>query len=130
VHLEVGVFGGVWAVVLGGLLFLSGLAFRFWAIRTLGRFFMHTVSIQSDHRIIRSGPYRVLRHPSYTGALLAFLGLGIALQNCLSILALVGLPLIGILIRIKVEDATLSAALGAAYVDYANDTRRLIPGLW
>jgi protein-S-isoprenylcysteine O-methyltransferase Ste14 len=131
VHLEIGVFGGGWTVViLGMLIFLLGLGFRYWAIFTLGRFFVHTVVIQADHHIVRSGPYRLLRHPSYTGLMIALAGLGIALQNWLSLLALVGLPLIGILIRIKVEDEALAGALGDQYVEYAEETRRLIPGLW
>ncbi len=80
--------------------------------------------------MVRSGPYRLLRHPSYTGLLLALLGLGLALQTWLGLLALIVLPLIGVLLRIRVEESVLTEALGQDYVSYAAETQRLIPGLW
>jgi protein-S-isoprenylcysteine O-methyltransferase Ste14 len=124
-------FADGWGPVLvGELLFIVGLALRFWAILTLGRFFKITVSIQEGHRVIRSGPYRLLRHPSYAGILLALLGLGLALETWLGLLAIIVLPLIGVLIRIRVEESVLIDALGQDYVSYAAETRRLIPGVW
>jgi protein-S-isoprenylcysteine O-methyltransferase Ste14 len=80
--------------------------------------------------VIRSGPYRLLRHPSYTGILLALLGIGLALGTWLGLLAVIVLPLIGVLIRIRVEESVLIDALGQEYVSYAAETRRLIPGVW
>jgi protein-S-isoprenylcysteine O-methyltransferase Ste14 len=122
---------GGWApLVLGELVFIAGLILRFWAVLTLGRFFKITVSIQEGHRVIRSGPYRLLRHPSYSGVLLALLGLSLALGTWLGLLAVIVLPLIGVLIRIRVEEAALIDALGSDYVSYAEKTRRLIPGIW
>jgi protein-S-isoprenylcysteine O-methyltransferase Ste14 len=130
-HQHATVLGGGWVpVALGTLIFWSGVALRFWAIVTLGRFFTFTVSIQEGHRVVRSGPYRTVRHPSYTGLLLALIGLGIALDSWLSILALVVVPLIGVLIRIRVEEVALAGALGEDYTDYAAQTRRLVPGVW
>jgi protein-S-isoprenylcysteine O-methyltransferase Ste14 len=124
-------FAGGWVTfALGELVFVVGLALRFWAVLTLGRFFKITVSIQEGHRVVRSGPYRLLRHPSYTGLLVALLGLGLALQTWLGLLALIVLPSIGVLIRIRVEESVLIEALGQDYVSYAAETRRLIPGLW
>jgi protein-S-isoprenylcysteine O-methyltransferase Ste14 len=123
--------GGGWVTfALGELVFIAGLALRFWAVLTLGRFFKITVSIQEGRRVVRSGPYRLLRHPSYTGLLVALLGLGLALQTWLGLLALIVLPSIGVLIRIRVEESVLIEALGQDYVSYAAETRRLIPGLW
>jgi protein-S-isoprenylcysteine O-methyltransferase Ste14 len=122
---------GGWApVILGELLFLAGLALRFWAILTLGRFFKVTISIQQGHRVIRSGPYRVLRHPSYSGLLLILLGLGLMLGTWLGLAALIVLPLIGMLVRIRVEESALIDALGQEYISYAAETRRLVPGVW
>ena len=130
-HVHSTVFGGGWAPVAAGLAVLAaGVALRTWAILTLGRLFKFVVVIQDGHRVVESGPYRLLRHPSYTGALTAFLGVGVALDSWLSVLALVAIPLAAILIRIRVEEAELAAALGTQYTSYADRTRRLVPGLW
>ena len=65
----------------GVVLFVAGLVLRWWAIITLGRFFTVDVTIEKDHELVERGPFRVVRHPSYTGVLLAFLGLGLSLRN-------------------------------------------------
>ena len=109
---------------------IAGAGFRLWAMLELGRFFTVTVTIQENHRLVDTGPYRVLRHPSYTGLLVALVGLGIALDNWLSLLALSALPLVGVLLRIRAEEAALSNALGERYARYAARTDRLIPGVW
>jgi protein-S-isoprenylcysteine O-methyltransferase Ste14 len=124
-------FSAGWApVIAGALLFVAGLSLRFWAILTLGRFFKVTVSIQAGHRVVRAGPYRLLRHPSYSGLLVALLGLGLMLETWLGLAASIVLPLIGLLIRIRVEESALTDALGSEYASYAAETRRLIPGVW
>jgi hypothetical protein len=81
--------------------------------------------VQEGHCVIRSGAYRMRRHPSYTGLLAAPLGFGIALDSWLSVIVLVG-----VLIRIYVEESALSSALGESYRQYAAHTRRLIPWVW
>lgn len=130
-HVQSAVFGGGWAPVAVGLAVLAaGVALRTWAILTLGRLFKFVVVIQEGHQVVASGPYRLLRHPSYTGALVAFLGVGIVLDNWLSMLTLVLIPLLAILVRIRVEEAALGNALGQQYTTYASRTRRLVPGLW
>jgi len=130
-HVQSTVLGGGWAPVAVGLgVLAAGVALRTWAILTLGRLFKFVVVIQEGHRVVASGPYRLLRHPSYTGALVAFLGTGIVLDSWLSTLALVLIPLLAILVRIHVEEAELTNALGREYRTYASRTRRLIPGLW
>ena len=122
--------GGTWAPVALGLSIVAAGAARIWAVVTLGRFFKITVTIQPDHQVVETGPYRRLRHPSYTGLLLILAGVGVAFGNWLSLLALVALPLVGILIRIRVEEAALLAALGDSYASYSARTDRLIPGVW
>ena len=129
-HVAGTVIGGWAQVILGTALLLAGTALRAWAVVELGRFFTVTVTIQPGHRVVDSGPYRRLRHPSYTGLLTSMLGLGIALGNWLSVLALVVLPLAGVLVRIRAEEAALTAALGDSYRAYAARTDRLIPGVW
>ena len=124
-------FRGGWPVLAAGLVALAlGIALRSWAMVALGRFFTFAVSIQADHRVVRTGPYRVVRHPGYAGSILALAGLGLALENWLSLLALVGLPLAGFLVRIPSEERTLTAALGDDYREYAAGTARLLPGVW
>ncbi len=115
---------------LGCALLAGGLALRLWAIRVLARWFTVDVTIQDDHRLIRHGPYRYLRHPSYTGALLAFYGLAIGLGDVLSLLAIV-LPVTwAFLRRIQVEEAMLTEAFPEEYPDYAAHSWRLLPFVW
>jgi protein-S-isoprenylcysteine O-methyltransferase Ste14 len=84
----------------------------------------------ADQPVISTGPYRVLRHPSYAGVLLTLAGIGLALGNWLSLAALVVFPAIGFVYRIRVEEAALSSTLGASYATYASTRRRIIPFVW
>ena len=123
--------GNPWIVVAIGLtLTWAGIALREWAIVTLGRFFRRVVMIQEGHRLVTRGPYRFVRHPSYTGALLALTGFGIALDSPVSAAALFVLSLVGYLARIKVEERALLEAFGEDYRDYARRTARLVPRVW
>jgi protein-S-isoprenylcysteine O-methyltransferase len=111
----------------GFILFLGGLALRWYSIGYLGRYFTVDVSISAEHKLIDSGPYRYIRHPSYTGALLAFVGLGFCFGNWLSILFLT-VPIIGAFLwRIRIEERALAEALGEDYRTYVGRTKRLIP---
>ena len=107
-----------------------GLALRWWAIVHLGRYFTVNVSIAIDHKVVDSGPYRLLRHPSYTGALVAFLGLGICSGNYGSLLAFTVPVALVFLRRIAIEEAALTAALAGDYTAYAARTKRLIPWIY
>jgi len=111
----------------GFLLFLSGLILRWYSIGFLGRYFTVDVSISAEHKLIDSGPYRHIRHPTYTGALLAFLGLGFCFGNWLSILFLTVPIIAAFLWRIRLEERALTDALGENYRAYAGRTKRLIP---
>jgi protein-S-isoprenylcysteine O-methyltransferase len=120
----------VWLVLsLGLLLAVAGMILRVWAIFTLGYLFVRVVRIEKNHRLVIRGPYRYLRHPSYSGVLLTFLGLGLAFDNLLGF-AMFLVPLPAYLYRIRVEERALREALGAAYRDYSQHTCALIPGLW
>jgi len=110
-------------------LLLCGLAIRWAAILTLGKYFTISVAIARDHHIVQSGLYRSIRHPSYSGLLLAFVGMGLSFHNWLSLVILV-LPIAAALaLRIAVEERALRAAFGAEYEAYAARTWRLIPWL-
>ena len=115
---------------LGFILFLAGLALRWYSIGYLGRYFTVNVSISAEHKLVDSGPYRYIRHPTYTGALLAFVGLGFCFGNWLTILFLT-VPIIGAFLwRIRIEERALIEALGENYRAYMRRTKRLIPGVY
>jgi len=115
---------------IGFAVLILSLAFRLWAIAVLGSSFRTTVETHENQQVVRSGPYRLLRHPSYTGLLLACLGFGIAVQNWLSLLLAVALPLTALLYRIHVEEKELVASLEAKYQRYQEETKKLIPWIW
>ena len=117
-------------LVIGLVVAWGGILLRYWSVRTLGQFFTTTIVIQPEHRVISNGPYRFVRHPSYLGMMITLIGLGLALGNLASIVAMVILPAIGFVRRITIEEATLSNSLGTSYVDYCQGRARLIPGIW
>jgi protein-S-isoprenylcysteine O-methyltransferase Ste14 len=121
---------GWWPVALGTAVFALGLVLRAWAVRELGRFFKFTVVVQSDHRVVDTGPYRLIRHPSYTGLLTIELGLGMALGTWLTIPACLLPPLIAFSARLLTEERVLARELGEPYLAYMARTKRLIPGVW
>src|SRR5579864_3867402 len=108
----------------GLLLMWVGIGLRWWSFRTLGRYFTFKVMTSQDQQIITTGPYRYLRHPSYAAILLALIGIGLAFGNWLSVLVLAGVPALGLVYRIRVEEAALSTALGASYTEYATGRDR------
>jgi protein-S-isoprenylcysteine O-methyltransferase Ste14 len=117
-------------VALGAVAAWSGIALRTWATLTLGRSFRRTVTVTSNQAVVSTGPYRFVRHPSYSGILLAFTGLGAMFANWGSLVCLAVIPAIGYIARIRVEEQELERSLGSAYADYARDRRRLVPGVW
>jgi protein-S-isoprenylcysteine O-methyltransferase len=116
--------------VAGSILFVLGIVLRWWSIIHLGCFFTVDVSIAAQHKVIDSGPYRFVRHPSYSGAVLAFLGFGLCLRNWISLLVLL-LPIFAAFHwRIRVEERALGDALGEDYRAYARRTKRLVPFIY
>jgi protein-S-isoprenylcysteine O-methyltransferase Ste14 len=107
-----------------------GIVFRYWSVRTLGRFFTVTVDVGEDHQLVDTGPYALLRHPSYTGMLVVYLGIGVGLDSWLSVATALLIPLAAVLNRIRHEEAVLRAQLGPQYERYATRTSRLLPGIW
>ena len=114
----------------GIVCYVGGLTLRWYSIVILGKFFTVNVAIAADHRLIDTGPYRYLRHPSYTGALLAFLGLGLCMGNWASMLVMIVPIFLVFLRRMNVEEAALLQGLGEPYRDYMRRTWRLIPGVY
>lgn len=107
----------------------AGIALRLWAVRTLGRLFRTTVFVQDEHRLVESGPYRWLRHPSYTGTLLTLLGIGLCFGNWIALALLILGPLMAYSYRIAVEEKALRLRFGPQYDAFARKRWRLIPFL-
>jgi protein-S-isoprenylcysteine O-methyltransferase Ste14 len=114
----------------GLALILIGVLIRATAILTLRRFFTVSVVIQDSHELIDRGIYRIVRHPSYTGSLVSFVGLGFAFGNWLSLGLILIAALIGFAYRIRVEETALTDHFGDRYRAYAARTKRLIPGIY
>jgi protein-S-isoprenylcysteine O-methyltransferase Ste14 len=121
---------GAWSSWLGAALVIGGTSFRLWAIRTLGRFFTRSVRVSSDQTVVVDGPYRWVRHPSYTGSMLAAAGVGLALGNAVSLACLLAAILAGFGYRIRVEEDALVETLGEPYRAYRARTKRLVPFVW
>jgi protein-S-isoprenylcysteine O-methyltransferase len=114
----------------GCTMMLIGMPLRWWSVRALAQFFTVDVAIREGHRLIRSGPYRLLRHPSYTGALLTFYGFALALAD-VAAASLMSVPVtVAFLYRIRIEERVLADAFPDDYPAYARQTKRLIPFVW
>jgi protein-S-isoprenylcysteine O-methyltransferase len=107
----------------------AGVALRQWAIATLGDYFVGHVVVQPGQTVVSSGPYRWLRHPSYTGQWLEMIGVGLSTGNAVSTATCVIVPLVGITVRIHGEERDLAARL-PGYRNYMQGKPRLIPFLW
>ena len=113
---------------IGLALMVIGMALRWYSIRVLGRWFTTSVAIRPDQKVVAGGPYRWIRHPSYTGGLLTVLGIFVCLTNPLSLVGMLP-PLAGYAYRIRVEERTLVRSLGQPYLSYMRRTKRLLPFL-
>lgn len=115
---------------IGIALMLAGLAFRWYAIRVLGKFFTRSVATRAGQYVVENGPYRWVRHPSYSGALLMFFGMGLAMTNWAALLAIMVGAAVGYAWRVRVEEQALCTDLGQPYRDYMLRTKRFIPHVW
>lgn len=106
---------------------ISGSLLRRYCFRILGKFFDGAVDIKSDHRVIDFGPYRWVRHPSYTGGMAMFAGIGLAMANWVSVAASIVLPVFAYLYRVRVEERALVESLGEPYAAYMRTHKRFIP---
>jgi protein-S-isoprenylcysteine O-methyltransferase Ste14 len=116
--------------IAGILLMWAGIACRQWAVVALGRFFTVDVRVHPEQTVVDSGPYRWVRHPSYTGLIIIFTGLGLALGNWAALGMVIVLPTAGLVVRIRVEERALIEGLGEPYRSFAAARSRLIPRVW
>jgi protein-S-isoprenylcysteine O-methyltransferase len=129
-HRVPGPWLGAAAVLTGVAISLSGMALRIWAVRTLGQYFTYVVKVTPDQKVVDTGPYRLIRHPAYTGGLMTGIGIGLSMGYAATA-AIIGLTsFLAYLIRLNVEERALAAGIGEPYRAYMARTKRLIPYLW
>lgn len=121
---------GDWAVWTGAALAVAGAALRVWSVALLGRYFTYVVRVSADQHVVEEGPYGLIRHPSYTGALMLGVGIGLSTRYALAPLIILVTNLAGYLIRIHVEERALAEGIGEPYRAYMRRTRRLVPYVW
>ena len=112
---------------LGLGILLAGSLLRRYCFRTLGPYFTGNVRVQAQQPVIDYGPYRLVRHPSYAGGMLMYLGTGLALTNWLSAFIFVAAGALMYSYRVYVEEQALASSLGQPYLDYIRRTKRFIP---
>jgi protein-S-isoprenylcysteine O-methyltransferase Ste14 len=111
----------------GIALMLLGVALRWYAIRTLGGYFTRDVAVAPNQDVVQAGPYRFVRHPAYSGTLLTMLGVGLAVTNWASLVALMACVLAGHYYRVRVEEKAMLQSIGQPYAEYMRRTKRFIP---
>jgi protein-S-isoprenylcysteine O-methyltransferase Ste14 len=120
-----------WPVFVAGLVVMCvGIALRQWAVALLGPYFTVDVRVHAGQTVVERGPYRWVRHPSYAGLILIFIGLGLALGNWAALVVLAVVPTVGLVVRIKTEERALLEGLGEPYRRFAASRPRLFPGVW
>jgi protein-S-isoprenylcysteine O-methyltransferase len=115
------------AGITGLAMIILGIVVRAYAIATLRRFFTVNVTVRDGHRLIRTGPYRFVRHPAYTGTLLSFYGFALAIENVWAAIILIVPITYAFFVRMRVEEAVLRSAFPEDYPAYERETRRLVP---
>jgi len=114
---------------IGAALTAAGLSFAVWARRNLGRNWSGTITIKVDHELITRGPYRIVRHPIYSGILLGFIGSALATGSWRGLVAVI-LASLAIWRRVYIEEGGMRRTFGAAYDDYAKRVAALVPFLF
>jgi protein-S-isoprenylcysteine O-methyltransferase Ste14 len=113
----------------GLALTVGGIAFAIWARFYLGRNWSGRVTIKKDHELIRSGPYSIVRHPIYTGFLVALTGTVIAIGEIRAIVAL-AIVVVALYFKSRTEEKFMSQQFGEEYAKYSQEVKSLIPFIW
>jgi protein-S-isoprenylcysteine O-methyltransferase len=119
-----------WLASAGLAMAALGTALRIWAMRVLGRFYSRALMVQDGHAVVAEGPYAVIRHPGYGGALLVWVGAALAIGYGAAAVVVTLVLLAAYARRIAVEERMLTATLGESYRTYQARTARLVPGVW
>jgi protein-S-isoprenylcysteine O-methyltransferase Ste14 len=122
--------GAHWLKIAAMAIIVGGLVLRWTAVISLGKSFSSNVAIHATQKVLKTGLYRWMRHPSYTGLLLCILAVALHTRNWISFLIILIPSSAAILYRIHVEEIALREHFGTEYIDYSRETRRLIPGIY
>ena len=121
---------GAVAFAAGMVIMVAGIGLRGWSFYALGQYFTAVIKVSPDQLVVTNGPYRLLRHPSYAGGLLAEVGIAVTSANWVSV-AVFAVAWVAIITwRIHIEETALLSALGGKYRSYASHHKRLIPLIW
>jgi protein-S-isoprenylcysteine O-methyltransferase Ste14 len=120
----------IWTQVLGILLCVAGMALAIWARRILGTNWSGIVTLKENHELITSGPYRFVRHPIYSGLLLAILGTIVAMEPFLGGFLVFGISIISLRLKSLLEERIMLRTFPDQYPDYMRRVRALIPYIW
>jgi protein-S-isoprenylcysteine O-methyltransferase Ste14 len=124
-------FGGpAWLKTASVVTLVAALAIRWTAVFTLGRSFSANVAIRQSQKMMRSGLYRMVRHPSYLGLLMVFVAIGIHSRNWVGFVVAIVPTTSALIYRIQVEETVLREAFGEEYAQYSRVTKRLVPGVY
>jgi protein-S-isoprenylcysteine O-methyltransferase Ste14 len=115
---------------IGVVLMLIGVYIRMYSVWTLRKFFTLNVQIDNEQKIVKDGPYKYIRHPSYTGSILTLLGISISFRSPFGIIATIIISALVYGFRIQIEEKALEKSFGLSYEDYKKQTWRLIPHIW
>jgi len=115
--------------VIGVVITFLGLGFAVWARAHLGKYWSGNVTIKVEHKLIRTGPYRWVRNPIYTGIIIAVIGSTVADGELLALLAIVFIA-IGFLIKIRMEEKFLLEEFGEAFIQYKKEVKSLVPFMY
>lgn len=118
-----------WVKGAGLALVVAGVALACWSRHVLGRNWSSVVQLKQDHELIERGPYRVIRHPIYTGLLLAFAGTALKVGDWRGVVA-VAIVAVSFWRKLRLEERWLAEQFGPAYANYRQRTKALIPGVW
>jgi len=127
---EAAIRPGIVAFAAGMVVLLAGMVLRGWSFKVLGKYFTMVVMVSSDQPVIATGPYRVLRHPSYAAVILGAIGVGLATANWADLAVVTLLVAAPLLWRIHIEERALMTTLGDRYRTYAAQHKRLVPLVW
>ncbi len=123
-------FQGAFVRAAGVVVFVAGIGIRFWAMRTLSRAFSYDLKVVEGQELVRSGPYRLLRHPAYTGLLLWSAGFALWNPSLPGFVVLVAATLREVAVRVRAEEEMLEAHFGDLWRRYAEATWAVVPVIW
>ncbi len=129
-RLHVSTLAGTPVRIAGAALFVGGVGLRLWSMRTLKRAFSYDLKVSAGQALVTSGPYALVRHPSYTGIVLLSVACGIWNPSAIGFVALAITTLPQVIVRIGFEEPMLASHFGERWSGYAARTKRLLPGVW